>query len=435
MSNVSFSRPLIHPIPNMGKLTLIFLPGTVVCLAILWQVVLRDTLFITFGIGRTHQKIEEFPYQCRRLEHPLLDSCEDMVLDEEGRTLFAACSSLASRRGWSPGGDKYNLSARDFNDHVSVLNIDEPGPDGLYGLHKLEITGNYVSATGGNEIDVHGIEIEVLSPTRLRFWMNNHRPPVDPNGNLLDGKNLGANSTIEVFEHTRGSKMLEHVKTIFHETVSTPNGLLADGNGGVYITNDHDSKTGKFRFLEMIFGGGSLTHCTLSGDCHHAFTEGFKFANGITGAFSPPNTKNNNTIYVANSAKGFISTYTPSPKSNGTLTRGPDIPLGIPVDNLSIDSNGDIFAACFPDVLALVANLEGPIVEKEKRREIPSTVLRIRRVDVVNGEREWKVEKVLEDIEGKFLPGATVAVHDVKTGSFWLGGVAGPFVTVCDRVR
>ncbi|PVH81997.1 calcium-dependent phosphotriesterase [Cadophora sp. DSE1049] len=426
----------------MGKISLILLSGTILCLAVLWQLVLRDTLFITFGIGRTHQKIEEFPYQCRRLEHPLLDSCEDMVLDEEGRMLFAACSSISSRRGWSPGGDRYNISARDFNDHVSVLNIDEAGPDGLYGLHKLDITGNYVSASGGKEIDVHGIEMEVLSSTRLRFWMNNHRPPVDANGNFLDGKKLGANSTIEVFEHTRGSTTLEHVKTIFHEAVSTPNGLLADGNGGVYITNDHNSKTGKFRFLEMIFGGGSLTYYTLSGTCHPAFTQGFKFANGITGVFSPSknnkttNSKNNNSIiYVANSAKGFISTYTLSP--NGTLTRGADIPLGIPVDNLSIDSNGDIFAACFPDVLALVANLDGPIVEKEKRREIASTVLRIRRIDregEVDDEVGHVVEKVLEDIEGRFLPGATIAVHDVKTGSFWLGGVASPFVTVCERV-
>lgn len=87
----------------MGKISLILLPGTILCLAVLWQLFLRDTIFITFGVGRKHQKIEEFPYQCRRLEHPLLESCEDMVLDEEGRTLFAACSSIASRRGWSPG--------------------------------------------------------------------------------------------------------------------------------------------------------------------------------------------------------------------------------------------------------------------------------------------------------------------------------------------
>ena len=182
----------------------------------------------------------------------------------------------------------------------------------------------------------------------------------------------------------------------------------------------------QFRFLEMISGGGSLIYCTLAGECHLAYAQGFKFANGITGVFSPRNApnsaeeNNSSTIYVANSAKGFISTYTPF--LNGTLIRGPDIPLGIPVDNLSIDSNGDIFAACFPDVLALVANLDGPILEKGNRREIASTVLRIRRVADEEGEVRHVVKKVLEDIEGRVLPGATTAVHDVKTGMFWLGG-------------
>lgn len=90
---------------------------------------------------------------------------------------------------------------------------------------------------------------------------------------------------------------MEHVKTIFHQAASTPNGLLATGDGGVYVTNDHDSKTGEvcvhhiphptfyppiiltktqiqkqnqtpnqppqFRFLEMIFGGGSVAYRTL----------------------------------------------------------------------------------------------------------------------------------------------------------------------------
>ncbi|CZS92048.1 related to serum paraoxonase/arylesterase [Rhynchosporium agropyri] len=305
-------------------------------------------------------------------------------------------------------GDKLDISARDFNDHVSVLNIDHPSSDGLYGLQKLEIIGNYVSASGGKEMDVHGIAMEVISPTRLPFWLNNHRPSTDPHGTLLDGKKVGANSTIEVFEHTRGSTTMEHVRTISHEAVSTPNGLLATGDGGL-------------RMLEMLFGGGSVTYCILSGSCNLAATHGFKFANGITGLFST-------------SSKNKTQN-----QPNGTLFRGKDIHLGMPVDNLSIDSAGDIFAACFPDVLALVANMDGPVVEP--RREIGSTVFRIRRISDGMGEGEEEgtirhvVEKVLEDLEGKVLPGATTAVHDVKTGSIWLGGVISPFITVCERLK
>lgn len=70
---------------------------------VFYQVVLKDVLFVIFGLGRTYQKIEEFPYNCRRLRHPLLESCEDLVLDAEGRTVYAACSTSLGRKAWSPG--------------------------------------------------------------------------------------------------------------------------------------------------------------------------------------------------------------------------------------------------------------------------------------------------------------------------------------------
>lgn len=127
---------------------------------------------------------------------------------------------------------------------MSVLNIDHPGSDGLYGLRKLEITGNYRSATGGKEIDLNGFDVEVLPKYRLRFWMVNNRPAVDEAGNFLDASKVGANATIEVFEHKRGSKKLEFVKTIWSEAVPAPNNVAATGNGSVFVTNDHDNKAG-----------------------------------------------------------------------------------------------------------------------------------------------------------------------------------------------
>lgn len=148
-------------------------------------------------------------------------------------------------------GNKYDLSARDLKDHISVLDIDHLGLDGLYNLRTLKITGGYRSSTGGKEIDVHGIDIESISPTRLRFWMVNYGPAIDSNGNHLDPKKVGANSTIEVFEHEKGSENLEWVRTIFSKAVFTPNSLVATGDGGVLVTNDHDSKTGAVSSLSF----------------------------------------------------------------------------------------------------------------------------------------------------------------------------------------
>jgi hypothetical protein len=49
--------------------------------------------------------------------------------------------------------------------------------------------------------------------------MVNDRPPVDESGNLMDATKVGANSTIESFELSRGSSNLEYVKTVLSDSV------------------------------------------------------------------------------------------------------------------------------------------------------------------------------------------------------------------------
>jgi hypothetical protein len=139
-------------------------------------------------------------------------------------------------------GNKHNAPGRSLTDHVSVLKIDEPGKDGFYGLHQLEVTGNYGSANGGKNLAVVGFDIEVVGKDRLRFWMVNNQPPVDGEGKALDATKLGANSTVEIFELTRGSTKWKHVRTIFSGAVFAPNNIAAVGDGSFLVTNDHDNK-------------------------------------------------------------------------------------------------------------------------------------------------------------------------------------------------
>ena len=137
---------------------------------------------------------------------------------------------------------KLNVSGRTpGGDYVSVLNIDNPGTDGLFGLHQLKPTG-YAGATGDGTLDLHGFDVEVLSDEKLRFWMINHRPPVDSDEKYLDAVELGANSTVEVFEVTRRSNEMVHVKTITDIAIDTPNKLAATGDDGFVMTNDKSSK-------------------------------------------------------------------------------------------------------------------------------------------------------------------------------------------------
>lgn len=124
----------------------------------------------------------------------------------------------------------------------SVLKIDEPGEDGLFGLHILKTVGYKGLTSSAETLDLHGFDVEALDDSRLRFWMVNHRPPVDEKNIALDANKLGANSTIEVFEVTRGSSEMIHVSTISNEVIATPNKVAAVGDGGVLISNDHNIK-------------------------------------------------------------------------------------------------------------------------------------------------------------------------------------------------
>lgn len=74
-------------------------------IGLFYEFFLKDILFVALGIGRTVQPIEDFPYNCQKIygAENLLQSCEDLWLDDEGRTLYGACVDLTSRNEWSPG--------------------------------------------------------------------------------------------------------------------------------------------------------------------------------------------------------------------------------------------------------------------------------------------------------------------------------------------
>jgi hypothetical protein len=122
---------------------------------------------------------------------------------------------------------------------VAVLNIDEPGENGFYGLHELQISGGYKGAAGDKVIDVLGIKIEPLSKGNLRFWLVNNRPPNDETGRPLDARIVGVNATIETFDLAKGSSKLEHVQTFHSDAILTPNSIVPTGDGGFLFTNDH----------------------------------------------------------------------------------------------------------------------------------------------------------------------------------------------------
>lgn len=193
--------------------------------------------------------------------------------------------------------------------------------------------------------------------------------------------------------------------------------------------------------LDPIIGGGNIAFCNLNGECHTAVSGDepdeelpahlrtpeplykeylnkarallpkpkLRFPNGLTRGFD-------NLIYLPSSLDGQIRVYAIT--KDNLLRLVDTIYTGYPLDNISPDARGDLYVAAFPDMRATFERMADPF-----NGGAPSTVLRIRKiVDVQRKKVDYRVEKVLEDKEGKVLGASTTVRHDAKTGRLWIGG-------------
>jgi hypothetical protein len=194
------------------------------------------------------------------------------------------------------------------------------------------------------------------------------------------------------------------------------------------------------RKLDYFIGGGNVAYCSGDGNCHAAYSgnekEGtnpltsmgkpkyetylnqalkllpkpkLKFPNGLTRGLD-------GLFYVPSAIDGKIRVLALQP--DNTLLLVDIITVGMPLDNISPDAHGDIYAAGFPNLYQSGKGFDDPY------NEISSvTIWRIRKiVDVQKRKVNYRVEKVIEDKEGTVLSGSTTVRHDVKTGRLFVSG-------------
>jgi arylesterase/paraoxonase len=294
-------------------------------------------------------------------------------------------------------------------------------------------------------LNLHGFDVRDDKNTdTLRILLVNHCPPIDPaTGDFLDATVVGANSTIELFQTKAGSDTMRHVRTYAHDLIETPNNVAWINDDSFVFTNDHSSKVGfvsslvklsvrrltstKRRKLDAVIGGGSVGFCSHN-HCNIAFSTGFGIPNGLVRG-------RDGLIYVPSTALGVIDVF--SLGQDHLLTKIDTIKIGMPIDNLSVDKNGDIFVASFPRLYQFAVQTNNPFDVHPA-----SSVFRIKRAGkgyhgtgrkghLEGDDAEYEVELVMED-DGSVLPSATVAVHDAETGRFFLGGVLSPFIAICE---
>jgi arylesterase/paraoxonase len=327
-----------------------------------------------------------------------------------------------------------DAAGRGLTDRVAILDTRAEGP--LASRLKWVTAENFSGVKGDGTLNLHGLDI-LADPNSdvLRILLVNHRPPFHPlTGEALDAVKVGANSTIEQFQTTVGSDAMTHVRTFADDVIQTPNDVAWVNDHSFVFTNDHSAKTGyvsiaflcdapkkltkvQRRMLDPALGGGCIGYCDQSG-CTIVKDTGLCFPNGIVRG-------RDGLFYTPSSITGEVKVL--SFTEHRGLHEVASLKLPLPVDNLSVDKNGDIFAAGFPHLYKTLEGFKTPLTTNP-----PSAVLKISKAGPGSTQQgEYAVEKVMED-DGSVLPGASSAVHDAETGRFFLGGPVSPYITICE---
>ena len=159
--------------------------------------------------------------------------CSEIVLHQPTGALYLACSNTASRVHWVPAIERLNESGASTDDYVAIYD-----PKTSH-ITRMTVQG-FQSERG---LSVHGMDVVPSSsnPSELFVYLVNHRTPL---GNLK-GKDVGADSVVEIFKTTVGGIALTHVKTVEDPVIYTPNDLVGSSDGkSFYFTNDRGNKVG-----------------------------------------------------------------------------------------------------------------------------------------------------------------------------------------------
>ncbi|KAF7376049.1 Serum paraoxonase/arylesterase 2 [Mycena sanguinolenta] len=373
-------------------------PAILVALAATSYRLYFQPLLATYGVGRVISSLGTTG--CTTV--PALVACEKIVLHAPTGVLYLACSSPESRAHWTP----------------PTLQLNASGPDADYLATYDPQTGAVArlkSSLPG--IMVHGMDVvsSASDPAELFIYAVNHRKPADRDSSAV----IGADSTIEVFKTAVGSTTLTHLRTVRDPVILTPNDIVGSPDGkSFFFTNDHNSKTSMMRFLTLVgLKYSSVGYCDVDSGCK-LVTPNLHAANGIVRA------TNNDTFYVGNSHGGGVTVF--QRQEDNALLKTHTIPADRGLDNLSMDTDGVIWAASFPDAFALARHIADP------SKLSPSSAHAIA-MNTGPGSfygEKFKVTKVFED-DGTLACGTTTVVHDVERKRLYLHGIASPHLTIC----
>jgi len=272
-------------------------------------------------------------------------------------------------------------------------------------------------------LSVQGMDViqSSLEETDTLIYLVNHRQPLDSS---IYAEDVGQDSVVEIFKTRIGLDEMRYVATFKDPIIATPNDIVGSGDDmSFYFTNDHGSmKTG----LARKFGLDRLLDRPWSNVAYCHASEGCKVAvDGLVGA-SGIVKGDDGIVYVASSTTGRIHAL--ERQSDNSLVVTDILKTDRPLDTLSIDEDGAIWAAGLPKAQHLVdVHFQNPSIKS------PSSAIRTS----INTDQsryygeKYKIEKMFED-DGSVASGTTTVAYDPRRKRLFLHGIAAPHLTVCE---
>ncbi|KAG6856100.1 hypothetical protein H0H87_007436 [Tephrocybe sp. NHM501043] len=261
-----------------------------------------------------------------------------IVLHQPTGLLYLACSTHSSRTAWTPAADLFDSEHASFDDYVATYDPSSGRVTRLKFVH-------FESERG---FSAHGMDVVQSSSNseELFVYLINHRAPLNQSAH-----EVGADTSVEVFKTVVGSDTLTYIRTFEDpQVIICPNDVIGYPDGqSFYFTNDHSIRVGLFRALELFRSVSSVGYCNAQTGCKPAITK-MQSTNGIARA-------ENDTIYVT-SLSGSISFL--ERQSDNTLVVTDTVSTDRVLDNVSIDLEGALWVAGFPNVFAWLKHFSNP---------------------------------------------------------------------------
>ncbi|MGF1671360.1 MAG: SMP-30/gluconolactonase/LRE family protein [Balneolaceae bacterium] len=298
---------------------------------------------------------------------------EDIQLDyEKGLAYISGYNRREADKGKDVRGGIYLLD----------LNEREPAP--------VELEASYP-----NDFKPHGFSLYQTKENIQRLFVINRRA-----GNI---------STIEIFELAY-EKGLKHIETIKSDYLISPNNIAATDDRKFYFTNDGRSRSRFSRTMDTFFklSTGSIGY--FNGNDFALVIKNLDFPNGIAIDTTV------NRMYVAETTTGYLKVFQLDHPGKPVYLKKQNIGTG--PDNINIDTEGNLWIARQPDLLASNRFMSDPDAKA------PSQVLEI----TPAGDR-FEV-KLIYSNDGTQISGASSVVF--YKNRFLIGTAFGENLLLCD---